>query len=863
MMFTLLTRRFHRFALAALATVAALSVPVARAETENEQVDEAFDIEAPTVDLPSPFSAPTTLGQRPSASDVQWRRQDKTSSWLARVSLGESLPQRALAGEVQWRFHGWAGHAVTVGALAQRHLQFDAAPIDLLSASIDDEWQFWPTWRFVLGTRADRSADGESSLAPRAALLWQALPALQVKLLGGVALRDPNAWQSPLRELAPQSDPALDNERLRATELALDWRAAAKWRVAASLYRNEAGQPSDSVVTPAPHGPLQFQNLGRAHGDGIELGSEYAADAGWQVRASWAASREREAAGAAAEAATSRKLATLQAAALLPWRGARAGVEWWARRSAGQRCGHATSRQRDARLGAARHTVDAGRRRLQPHRPHTRRRGQRRCTASGATARRPAFAGAAHARVLSAAQQPRRVTQTTKRPPRSGLCPAAGGAPLRGRRRSRFGGGPRPRQSPPMLKFELLATQGHARRGRLTLNHGVVETPIFMPVGTYGTVKGVLPRDLETMGAQIILGNTFHLWLRPGLDVLNTFGGLHRFEGWTKPILTDSGGFQVWSLGEMRKISEEGVRFASPVNGDKLFLTPEVSMQVLTVLNADIVMQFDECTPYETKGALTTEREARESMELSLRWAARCQTEFARLENPNALFGIVQGGMFENLREASADALVAMDLPGYAVGGVSVGEPKDEMLRIMAHTPHRLPAHKPRYLMGRGHAGGSGRRRGAGCGPVRLRDADAQCAQRPPVHALRRPAHPQREEQERCAADRRNLFLLRLRGFLPRLPAPPRPLRRNARADAGHDPQPALLPEPDARGARGARCAALRSLVRSVQDRSGARRRSALSHQNCQLPVAITHTPSAALVTACAITATHSLPVLM
>ena len=253
-----------------------------------------------------------------------------------------------------------------------------------------------------------------------------------------------------------------------------------------------------------------------------------------------------------------------------------------------------------------------------------------------------------------------------------------------------------------MLQFELLKTEGHARRGRLNLNHGVVETPIFMPVGTYGTVKGVLPRDLETMGAQIILGNTFHLWLRPGLDVLKTFGGLHRFEGWTRPILTDSGGFQVWSLGEMRKISEEGVKFASPVNGDKLFLTPEVSMQVQSVLNSDIVMQFDECTPYETKGHVTTENEARASMELSLRWAGRCKTEFARLENPNALFGIVQGGMFEKLREASLDALVALDFPGYAVGGVSVGEPKEDMLRIMAHTPHRLPAGKPRYLMGVG-----------------------------------------------------------------------------------------------------------------------------------------------------------------
>jgi queuine tRNA-ribosyltransferase len=212
----------------------------------------------------------------------------------------------------------------------------------------------------------------------------------------------------------------------------------------------------------------------------------------------------------------------------------------------------------------------------------------------------------------------------------------------------------------------------------------------------------MLPRSLDEMGAEIILGNTFHLWLRPGVDVLKKFGGLHRFEAWPKPILTDSGGFQVWSLGEMRTITEEGVKFASPVNGDKLFLTPEVSMQIQTVLNSDIVMQFDECTPYESQGQLTTEAQARASMELSLRWAERCRTEFVRLENPNALFGIVQGGMFESLREASLEALVAMDLPGYAVGGVSVGEPKDEMLRILAHTPHRLPANKPRYLMGVG-----------------------------------------------------------------------------------------------------------------------------------------------------------------
>jgi queuine tRNA-ribosyltransferase len=263
-----------------------------------------------------------------------------------------------------------------------------------------------------------------------------------------------------------------------------------------------------------------------------------------------------------------------------------------------------------------------------------------------------------------------------------------------------------------MLTFDVLATDAtsadgsylgtHARRGQLTLNHGLVQTPIFMPVGTYGTVKGVMPRSLEEMGAQIILGNTFHLWMRPGLDVMQSFGGLHGFERWNKPILTDSGGFQVWSLGAMRKITEEGVTFASPVNGDKLFMSPEVSMQIQSTLNSDIVMQLDECTPYETKGHLTTEAEARKSMEMSRRWAVRSKAEFARLENPNALFGIVQGGMFTNLRQESLDALVAMNFPGYAIGGVSVGEPKEQMLEIMAHTPHRLPAHKPRYLMGVG-----------------------------------------------------------------------------------------------------------------------------------------------------------------
>ena len=190
--------------------------------------------------------------------------------------------------------------------------------------------------------------------------------------------------------------------------------------------------------------------------------------------------------------------------------------------------------------------------------------------------------------------------------------------------------------------------------------------------------------------------------MRPGLDVMQSFGCLHGFKKWDKSILTDSDGFQVWSLGAMRKITEEGVHFASPVNGDKLFMSPEVSMQIQTTLNSDIVMQLDECTPYETKGHLTTEAEARKSMEMSLRWAKRSRDEFQRLENPNALFGIVQGGMYKNLRQESLERLVEMDFPGYAVGGVSVGEPKDEMLDIMAHTPHRLPAHKPRYLMGVG-----------------------------------------------------------------------------------------------------------------------------------------------------------------
>ena len=247
------------------------------------------------------------------------------------------------------------------------------------------------------------------------------------------------------------------------------------------------------------------------------------------------------------------------------------------------------------------------------------------------------------------------------------------------------------------VNFQLLANDGAARRGRLTLNHGVVETPVFMPVGTYGTVKAMSPLELAEIGAKIVLGNTFHLWLRPGLEVIAKHDGLHKFMAWNGPILTDSGGFQVWSLGDLRKISEEGVAFQSPINGDKCFLSPEESMRIQRVLDSDVVMIFDECTAHPS-----THLEAAESMRLSFRWAQRCKTEFAQLENPNALFGIVQGGMYEDLRDESLAGLVSVSFDGYAIGGLSVGEPKEDMMRVLAHTAPKLPADKPRYLMGVG-----------------------------------------------------------------------------------------------------------------------------------------------------------------
>jgi queuine tRNA-ribosyltransferase len=245
------------------------------------------------------------------------------------------------------------------------------------------------------------------------------------------------------------------------------------------------------------------------------------------------------------------------------------------------------------------------------------------------------------------------------------------------------------------MKFDLISTDGAARRGRMTFARGAVETPAFMPVGTYGTVKAMTPELLREIGAEIILGNTFHLMLRPGMDVVRAHGGLHRFMHWDGPILTDSGGFQVWSLGKLRKLTEQGVWFQSPVDGSKIFLGPEESMAVQQALDADIIMIFDECTNHPA-----TEEEARASMELSLRWAER--SKVAHGDHPAALFGIVQGGMYEHLRDVSLTGLTRIGFDGYAIGGLSVGESKDEMRRILSHVAPRMPADRPRYLMGVG-----------------------------------------------------------------------------------------------------------------------------------------------------------------
>jgi queuine tRNA-ribosyltransferase len=245
------------------------------------------------------------------------------------------------------------------------------------------------------------------------------------------------------------------------------------------------------------------------------------------------------------------------------------------------------------------------------------------------------------------------------------------------------------------MQFEVSATSGKARRGELSFPRGKVQTPAFMPVGTYGTVKGMLPRDIKEIGAEIILGNTFHLMLRPGTEVVKKHGDLHNFIQWQGPILTDSGGFQVFSLGDMRKITEKGVEFKSPIDGSPVYIDPEKSMQVQRDLGSDVVMIFDECTPYPA-----TEKQANDSMQLSLRWADRSKK--AHGDNPSALFGIVQGGMYESLRDESMAGLEAIGFDGYAIGGLSVGEPKEDMIRILEHLGDNMPADKPRYLMGVG-----------------------------------------------------------------------------------------------------------------------------------------------------------------
>jgi queuine tRNA-ribosyltransferase len=245
------------------------------------------------------------------------------------------------------------------------------------------------------------------------------------------------------------------------------------------------------------------------------------------------------------------------------------------------------------------------------------------------------------------------------------------------------------------VKFAVSHRDGAARRGRLELAHGAVDTPAFMPVGTYGTVKAMSPAELREVGAQIVLGNTFHLWLRPGVEVVARHGGLHRFMGWDGPILTDSGGFQVFSLGALRKIGEDGVQFASPINGDRLLLTPEESMRVQRAFDSDIAMVFDDCTPHPA-----THKQAEKSMQLSLRWAERSKEAFAG--SRNALFGIVQGGVYEDLRDACLEGLTRIGFDGYAVGGLAVGEPREARERVLAHTAPRLPAERPRYLMGMG-----------------------------------------------------------------------------------------------------------------------------------------------------------------
>ena len=367
------------------------------------------------------------------------------------------------------------------------------------------------------------------------------------------------------------------------------------------------------------------------------------------------------------------------------------------------------------------------------------------------------------------------------------------------------------------MQFELLAADGEARAGRLTLAHGAVETPAFMPVGTYGAVKAVGPAELREAGTQIVLSNTFHLWLRPGLDVIERHAGLHRFMGWDGPILTDSGGFQVFSLGPLRRISEAGVEFRSPVNGDRSFLSPEESMRIQRVLDSDVAMIFDECTPYPAD-----ERQVAESMRLSLRWAERSRR--AHEGNANALFGIVQGGMFERLRDESLRGLLGIGFDGYAIGGLSVGEPKEEMLRVLRHVAPGLPAERPRYLMGVGTPADIVTAVQAGIDLFDCVLPDAQCAQRLVVHPLRHGQAAQQPLPGRSAPGGSGVRLLCLPALLARLSAPPAAHQRDAGLPPEHAAQLALLPgahRGPARGRGAARTGFLRRRLPPPASRSG------------------------------------------
>ncbi len=334
------------------------------------------------------------------------------------------------------------------------------------------------------------------------------------------------------------------------------------------------------------------------------------------------------------------------------------------------------------------------------------------------------------------------------------------------------------------MNFKLTHRDGQARRGVLELAHGRVDTPAFMPVGTYGSVKAMSPEELASTGAQIVLGNTFHLWLRPGVDVIEKHRGLHRFMGWNAPLLTDSGGFQVFSLGRLRKLTEEGVHFASPINGDRLFLTPEEAMRIQLALDADIAMVFDECTPYPADAD-----QAARSMRLSMRWAERSKRAFG---SPNLLFGIVQGGMHENLRDESLTRLVDLGFDGYAVGGLSVGEPQEERSRILGHVAPKMPFDQPRYLMGMGTPEDIIEAVGAG---IDMFDC----------------VLPTRNARNGWLFTRRGDVKIRnaLPAFHARLPLSPAEGERDSRRQAQHASQPPLLPAADARAARGDRAGML------------------------------------------------------